>query len=484
MNASILDLFQHKGIEAKKKTAKEWASPCPCCGGEDRCSIWPEDQEGRGYYWCRRCGAQGDGIQFLRDFCDMTYTEACKVIGVAVQPNLAPPRRSPGPNRREVLEPKSKEQAKEGGPDRALWRGKATAFAVWAHARIWEQPGTLAWLAGRGLDADAVARYGIGWNPGERGQNYIVRPREAWGLPPLLKKDGKPKMLWLPGGLVIPHLGLDAEGGNYARRLRIRRTDEDRARFNPGQKFFVVPGSEMDALFLPCSNTPGPQIVVVVESELDAFLLHHLAHDFVSVLAIGTSTVKTLPPDVFELLTAAACILVATDFDEPDQHGSRAGAEGWPRWNETFPRAKRWPVPSGKDPSNAFEHGEDLRLWLLAGIPAGLRFVMSAGPLPRDVPEEEGAEEKGRVPERLPDTGEMCVLPLGMLPRDCLADWLTQPMSPRDSLCVLARAGLRAVAQGNDFCVFGHERWPSQDTARLLNWSRKYGELVRQAVVR
>ena len=239
MTACILDLFRRKTLEPKKKTATEWASPCPACGGDDRCNIWPDDQDGRGYYWCRRCGAQGDGIQFLRDFCDMTYTEACKAIGVTIHPNLAPPRRAPGPNRRERLEPKPAEQSHKTNaapdknePNRALWQQKATAFAAWAHARLKENPAALSWLASRGLDAVAVNRYGLGWNPGEGKLSGIVRARESWGLPPLLKPDGKPKQLWIPSGLVIPQIESGADGKNVVRRLRVRRPEEDRKRFS------------------------------------------------------------------------------------------------------------------------------------------------------------------------------------------------------------------------------------------------------------
>lgn len=39
----------------KKKTAKEWSSACPTCGGEDRFLFWPDD----GNYWCRMCGING-----------------------------------------------------------------------------------------------------------------------------------------------------------------------------------------------------------------------------------------------------------------------------------------------------------------------------------------------------------------------------------------------------------------------------------------
>jgi hypothetical protein len=51
----------------------------------------------------------------------------------------------------------------------------------------------------------------------------------------------------------------------------------------PDQKYFVIPGSEMDALYLPHRCRPdsgrsadGINIIAVVESELDALLLHHL----------------------------------------------------------------------------------------------------------------------------------------------------------------------------------------------------------------
>ena len=411
MPASILDLFQSKALETKKKTATEWASACPACGGKDRCSLWPEDQEGRGYYWCRQCGTQGDGIQFLRDFCGMGYADACRAIGVAVQQSLAPPRFAPGPNRREKLVPKSKATPDAAGTapagkqetDRALWRKKATAFAVWAHARLLETPTALQWLAHRGLDETAVRRYGLGWNPGEHGQSGIVRSRNSWGLPGQVKADGKPKQLWLPKGLVIPHLGADADGNNFAHRLRIRRPEEERQRFMPDQKFFVIPGSDMDALYLCRRRPPGSprpdgsiNIIAVVESELDALLLHHLAGDLMGVVAAMTSTVKNLPPKLFADLEKADCVLVALDFDEPDKNGKRAGAEGWPRWNDTFPRAKRWPVPVGKDPGEAFARGENLRLWLMAGLPEGLRFAIQAGHSALDGSEKKNAEKEKR----------------------------------------------------------------------------------------
>ena len=43
-------------------------------------------------------------------------------------------------------------------------------------------------------------------------------------------------------------------------------------------------------------------------------------------------------------------ILVALDFGD----GDLAGAKGWPWWQGQFSQARRWPVPAGKDPGEAF----------------------------------------------------------------------------------------------------------------------------------
>jgi hypothetical protein len=39
----------------KMKSAKEWSSACPQCGGEDRFLFWPVD----GNFWCRQCELSG-----------------------------------------------------------------------------------------------------------------------------------------------------------------------------------------------------------------------------------------------------------------------------------------------------------------------------------------------------------------------------------------------------------------------------------------
>ena len=205
MPADITDLFREHGLTPVKKTAKEWASPCPCCGGKDRCNIWPEQQDGRGYFWCRQCDAKGDGIQFLRDYTGMSYADACKRVGVTPVANLKAPSLPPA-KRGEKFEAVSGELGQLDGVNRPVWQGRARAFVAWATEHLVNTPVQMAWLADRGIDATAVRRYKLGYNPGEKGNNSIIRPREVWGLPPETKEDGKPKRLWLPRGIVIPQI--------------------------------------------------------------------------------------------------------------------------------------------------------------------------------------------------------------------------------------------------------------------------------------
>jgi len=395
MAADLLGLFAAHGLTPKKKAAGEWAAPCPACGGRDRCMIRPDDHDGRGGYWCRQCGTYGDAIQFLRDYEGMSYADACRELGVeAVRARTGlprPPRPAAG---QDPFEPAP------SAPPAELWTRKATAFAGWAHAQLLQNPEQLAWLAARGLPLEAIKRYRLGWNPGERGKSCLIRPRANWGLPPAEgkpDKDGRPtvkRTFWIPRGVVIPLLAPDAPEGPVL-RLRIRRPEGDRETFKKDTKYYVLPGSCMDAMLLGREA----RAFVVVESELDALMLHHQVGDLIGVVSVQTANVKKIATGVLETLGEALCILVALDAEGKDG----AGAKGWQRWPATFPRAKRWPCPVGKDPGEAYAAGANLRAWIMAGLPP----VLQPGRLPPGQPlAAEGEEEKTRAVGAGEATGE------------------------------------------------------------------------------
>ena len=108
----------------------------------------------------------------------------------------------------------------------------------------------------------------------------------------------------------------------------------------------------------------GATIILLVESELDALLLNQEAGDLCGVVAMGSAQGK---PDVktHEALTRAEMILVSLDSDD-------AGAKAATFWTETYgTRAKRWPTVQGKDASEAWASGLDLRAWIRAGLNEG-----------------------------------------------------------------------------------------------------------------
>lgn len=324
----------------------EFHGPCPICGGTDRFHIWPQ-QGDYGTYWCRSCDKAGDAIQYLMDVEQMTFREAAKTVGkdVADQEEYqAPTFKRPVPTG-EAFAPR------ETVPAAELWVEHATKLADWAHQQLLDSPDQLAWLARRGLDRDAVIAYGLGWNPGEKGKD-LYRARESWGLPTVLKEDGKTKKkLWLPIGLVIPYR-IDG----ILQRLRIRRTEGE-------PRYYLVPGSNTAPMLLGATA----KAFVIVESELDALLIHHRAGDLAGVISQGNSTAKPDAPAT-AALTSALTILVALDSDE-------AGMQASVWWRKQFTQAERWPVPVGKDPGETYQAGTDIREWVKAGLPPVFHVV-------------------------------------------------------------------------------------------------------------
>lgn len=71
--------------ESASVSRKEFHGPCMVDGaGNDRFVVWPGEGE-HGRYFCRQqchgCKSKGDLIDFLRHFCGMSFSDACKRVG-------------------------------------------------------------------------------------------------------------------------------------------------------------------------------------------------------------------------------------------------------------------------------------------------------------------------------------------------------------------------------------------------------------------
>ena len=354
--SQLLDLVRSHGIELRKASSSkggEYQGPCPGCGDaghdpktgpSDRFHVWPDQNQGQGSYWCRQCGKGGDVIQFLRDFDGLSFREACARVGrdLPDDKTMATP---------EQKAPATWEPILHMMPEQK-WQQQAFKLGTWAMEQLLENQDQLDYLAARGINEESVVRYGIGWNPGEGGKD-LFRPREGWGLLRLMNpKTGKARRLWLPIGMVIPYF---VDG--VAVRLRIRRPEP--REFGP--PYFLVPGSSMATMIL----NPDRKAHIIVEAELDGILVAQEAGDLVGVVALGSASTK---PDeqssVF--LNKSRHILNALDFDG-------AGAKYWPWWERHYPECERWPVQKEKDPGEAFKSGVNIREWVKAGLPRGLK---------------------------------------------------------------------------------------------------------------
>jgi len=329
----ILDLLISDGFEPKKSATTnggEYSTPCPACGGRDRFRSWPEKDR----YWCRQCGKSGDSIQYLRDFHGLSFRQAAEQVE----------KSSFSSGQRKSIHARQKGKP-EAAPD--LWISKAERLVDYAHHSLLDSPVIMDWLkTHRGLSAETVKRNRIGWLD----RNHFCE-RRSWGLPTVIGKNGQPKKLFVPSGLIIPSFEQ-----NKIIRIRIRRND-------PGDfgRYYVLPGSNMAPMILgELKPWPNADPAIIVESELDAMLMFQEIKSRYVIIALGSATVK--PDDeLASQLKAALYVIVSLDADE-------AGNKATQWWLQNFKNAAWFPMPAefGKDPTEARLSGLDLGVWLQA----------------------------------------------------------------------------------------------------------------------
>jgi DNA primase len=338
---NLIQLVSEDGITLKKVASTdggEYKGPCPFCGGTDRFTVHPKKGNG-GRYICRQCGKYGDCIQYLRDLKGMTYYQACSAL------NITPDFKSnPSKAQSKTLE-KSLPKELEEPCDR--WRATALSHHVirFKYLRdIEEVEHIRSWLKeSRGLNDETLKKARLGWNWKE-----FFYDRESWGLEAELNANGNYKTVWLPEGLVIPHFNKQ----NHIIRLRIRRSDK-----SAKNRYILVSGSNTEPMILGSNY----KHIIILESELDAWLISQEAGDLVCVVAMGSAQAR---PDVMthEIFNNAERILLSLDADP-------AGAkECWNWWMDRYGSAMRYPVPIGKDIGEAYQEGLDIRTWIKVGL--------------------------------------------------------------------------------------------------------------------
>lgn len=328
---TIFEYLKQKGITARVKTTSEYSSSCPACGGEDRFIFWP----GRERYFCRGCGRAGDLIDLLRGE-GMSFADARRIAG---QVNQNKPAR-PLPETCEV---------KEAAKVSTEWQKRATAFIRSAANRLQSSPDALRWLERkRGITRDTAKRFNLGWNEKDR---YFTR--SEWGLAEESQENGRHKKIWLPRGLIIPRYSHTGQLSG----IKVRRHDEDIPNESKAMYVFVSGG-------LPGLSFYGFErtAFIIVESELDAILLHQAAGKNITPLSTGGAVAGVVNASI-GVLCRARINLISTDND-------MAGAVIAQQLLNQFGAARcnsclyRVPEAYGKDHTEAMFSGLNLTRWL------------------------------------------------------------------------------------------------------------------------
>jgi DNA primase len=115
------------------KTAHEWSSSCPFCGGEDRFIFWPDD----GNYWCRKCEASG-------------------FVGTGYSYQLTPEQLAGIEARREQNR-REEQKRRQQAIDKVMTMEERV---IWYHQQV---QNALDYWTQQGLSSDTIERYKLGY---------------------------------------------------------------------------------------------------------------------------------------------------------------------------------------------------------------------------------------------------------------------------------------------------------------------------------
>jgi hypothetical protein len=376
--SDLLDLISNAEKAGQQHGGEHHAPKCPWCGrGEDRLVVWPDHtEEETGRVWCRNCGESCDGLHYAREFCGMSWQEACEFFGTDPQLQGAQesdkdestrqsrsgrsPEGTQGAGRQGGSEPAAEmpapappsgaSQWKRYERPSSEWRAAATTFAKKCKACLWSEAeaaeSAREYLRSRGYDRSTMATAGLGLNPKDRWPD-----RSEWGL----SGEGS---LWLPRGIVIPWA--DSEGVSSVNVRRPPGDVEPSAEESWKQRKYqraAGPSAPLYGVQWFRENVPA----VLVEGELDALAVQQEAADICSPVATG-STSGGRRREWRVLLAKAPSVLVAFDAEEAGERASR-------KWLRALPNAIRW-RPHAEDTSEMLKQGENLRLWARCGAEA------------------------------------------------------------------------------------------------------------------
>jgi hypothetical protein len=185
------------------------------------------------------------------------------------------------------------------------------------------------------------------WRVGFQPHPRRREPAERWGFP-ATGVNGRPSWLRIPRGIVLPWLE-----GEQLWQLKVRTSHDE-------PKYLAVAGGRPGLYGIETLTPVEP--AVVAEGEFDVLLIWQEVGDLASVVSLGSASRR---PTARVLAQLARCsrLLLAADADmDGDQAAERLA-------NLLAPGcSRRLRPPRGKDVTDFWRLGGDVRKWVTAGL--------------------------------------------------------------------------------------------------------------------
>ena len=248
-HVNIVDVIRADIGEPIKESGRYLFWHCPFHTGDNSPSLAATPDNGR--WHCFGCGKSGDAIGWKKEYCQMSFREACEKLNNNGPSNPVNCKKLNSFQR----------QLEKPLPDELQQQWKSVIETC--ERSLWDNGGQSArdYLHNRGLKDETLQLpfFRVGYSPG-------------------MKIEG----VWVERGIVLPCFtvkpNLDID---YVQYIKIRRPGQ-----NPKYKKLSGQGSDLSGLF-GAHWLPGSDIVFMVEGEFDVLLLLQEAGDLVGAATLG-----------------------------------------------------------------------------------------------------------------------------------------------------------------------------------------------------
>ncbi len=369
------------------KKGREWSGLCPF-HAEKSPSFTVNDD--KGFFHCFGCGAHGDVITFTMRALNLDFLEAVK--GLAEEAGLEVPRTGP---EEQVRTAHLKTQQDAMTAAAAFFAGQLQTAAA---------AGARAYLARRGLDREAIARFGLGYAPPSAGQGLLKQALSADFPETMLielglvtrKEPDRPSFDYFRDRIMFPIL--DRTGRVIAFGGRVLGDAKPKYLNSPDTPIFHK-GRVLYGLSWARAAMTKKADLIVTEGYMDVIALNRAGFEG-AVAPLGTALTEGQLEEIWRL--SAEPILC---FDG-DAAGQRAAARALDRALPLLKagRSLRFAtLPDGEDPDSLIARYGPARMQMVLDQAQPLgetlwRHELAAAPV--DTPERKAALE-ARLKERI-----------------------------------------------------------------------------------